>query len=595
MRWIGCLILAMLGAMPAHATVTVSLSSNYLQLVLGAEQQFHAKVGGTSNSKVVWEVDNVRGGTSASGTITSGGLYNPPATMPVPAIATITAISQADPSASATATVTLLGSAPGGTTFYVAATGDDGNPGTKAEQWKTIQHAADEAKAGDTVLVRGGVYTEHVEITSAGSANRGYITFESYPDEKPIVDGTGLDIPGGQFGLFTLNNAAYVIISGFEVRNYTTASVRQVPIGIYIEGAGRNDQLINNSVHDITTTAKTTPNACASNAFGITVYGTKAPQPIEGLGVSGNPVFDNKTGCSETLSLDGNVTNFAVVSNVVHDDNNIAVGAIGFEKVSPDVKYDQARNGVIRGNTIYNITSYGNPDYGKQYASDGIYIDGGENIVIEQNLIHNADLGIELASEHKTRVTSGVIARNNVIYGGNSAGISIGGYGSGRGGTHECKIVNNTLYNNDTKKTGSGEFQIQYNATNNIFENNIVYAGPQALMVNDFTGSTASPASLDHNLYFSLKGANKSVWVWQKKSHAGYANYQRASKQDAHSPAFANPQFLGVSTPPNLDIANASPAWSIGAVLGADVTGAVDFGGNPRVQNGGINLGAYEQ
>jgi hypothetical protein len=83
--------------------------------------------------------------------------------------------------------------------------------------------------------------------------------------------------------------------------------------------------------------------------------------------------------------------------------------------------------------------------------------------------------------------------------------------------------------------------------------------------------------------------------VWQKKSHTGYANYQRASKEDQHSPAFADPQFLSTGTPPNLDIANVSPAWGIGASLGTDVIGTVDFAGNPRVQNGTVNLGAFER
>jgi hypothetical protein len=594
MRLVFAIVIALLVSVSARAAVTVSVSPTYSQLVLGDTMQFKAKVGGSSNMKIIWEVNNARGGTSETGTI-SKGLYTTPSKLPAPAIATITAVSQADPRVSATATITLMTAAPTGKTYYVATNGNDGNAGAKSKPWKTIQHAADTAQAGDTVEVRAGVYNEHVEISSAGNASAGYLTFENYPGEAPIVDGAGLDIPQQQWGLFTLHSANYVIVQGFEIRNYTTASVNEVPIGIYVVGAGEGDQLINNSVHDITTTAKTTPNACASNAFGITVYGTKAPQAIDGLAVSGNQVFDNKTGCSETLSLDGNVTNFAVVSNIVHDDNNIAIGAIGFEKVSPDPKYDQARNGEIRGNIVYNITSYGNPDYGKQYASDGIYVDGGKNIVIEQNLIHNADLGIELASEHKGHVSRGVIARNNIVYSGNSAGISIGGYDNNVGGTDDCTIVNNTLYANDTKKTGSGEFQIQFHATKNVFENNIVYAGPQALMVNDFTDSTAAPAALDHNLYFSPRGADKSVWVWQKKAHAGYGNYQRASKQDKHSPAFSDPQFLGTGKAPNLDIAMSSPAWGIGANLGAGVIGTVDFTGNARIQGGTVNLGAYEQ
>jgi hypothetical protein len=60
-----------------------------------------------------------------------------------------------------------------------------------------------------------------------------------------------------------------------------------------------------------------------------------------------------------------------------------------------------------------------------------------------------------------------------------ACGISIGGYASNVGGTDHCTIVNNTLYANDTNNTGSGEFQAQYYATNNIFENNIVYATSQ--------------------------------------------------------------------------------------------------------------------
>ena len=45
-----------------------------------------------------------------------------------------------------------------GVTRFVAPTGNDGGPGTADRPWATINHAADEAKAGDTVVVRGGDY-----------------------------------------------------------------------------------------------------------------------------------------------------------------------------------------------------------------------------------------------------------------------------------------------------------------------------------------------------------------------------------------------------------------------------------------------------
>jgi hypothetical protein len=569
----------------ARAAVTVAVTPNYAQMVVGGTLKFSATVAGTSNQGVFWEVNNARAGTAATGTITAAGLFTAPSSVPKPAIATITAVSKADPTATATATVTLLAQAPGGHTYYVATNGSDGAGGTSGAPWKTIQHAADTAAAGDTVLVHGGVYNEHVTFSHAGTAN-GYITFESAPGETATIDGTGLDIPDDMYGLFTFDSASYVIAEGFELRNYTTNSIQKVPIGIFVTGAGAGVQLVNNYVHDITTTAATTPQKCASNAFGITVYGTKVPDAIDGLAISGNEVANLHTGCSETLSLDGNVTNWLVASNLVHDDDNIAIGAIGFEKVAKDPAYDQARDGTIRGNHIYNITSYGNPDYGKQYAADGIYVDGGTNIVIEQNRIHTVDLGIELASEHKTRTSSYVVARNNLVYNGNSAGISIGGYAASKGGTDHCAVVGNTLYQNDTKNTGSGELQIQYNATNNIIENNIAYAGAQGLLVNDFTTSTPAPATLDYNLYFS-PGTQK--FDWQHHVYNSYASYLTASGMDADSPPFSDPQFTT-----DFGIAATSPAQQAGLVLGF-TGGPRDFAGNKRVVSGQTDIGAYEQ
>jgi len=153
--------------------------------------------------------------------------------------------------------------------------------------------------------------------------------------------------------------------------------------------------------------------------------------------------------------------------------------------------------------------------------------------------------------------------------------------------------VNNTLYANDVKQTGSGEFQVQYYATNNVFKDNIVYAGAsQDLFFNNYTNSVSNPVDVDYNLYYSTDASN-AQWIWNGKTYTTFTKYVSGARKDSHS-AFANPQFLSLSTP-NLDISSGSPAINTGVVLGSSVNGTVDFAGNPRTVNGLINIGAYQQ
>lgn len=472
--------------------------------------------------------------------------------------------------------------------YYVATDGANGSDGSAASPWRTIQYAIDTVAAGDAVCVRAGVYNELVTIAHSGSEAAGPIVLQAVPGDAAVIDGAGLPIPDGQYGLVTLIDASHVVVRGLELRNYATASASKVPIGLYVTGAGTEIRLLDNHIHDIRTSA----NGCAANAFGLKVDGTRATASINRLTIAGNEIDHLVLGCSESFSLDGNVEQWTIAGNVVHDTNNIGIGAIGFEGVAPDPAFDQARDGVIVGNTVYNISSYGNPAYGNEYAADGIYVDGGTRIVIERNRVHHVDLGIEIASEHAGRSSSDVVVRNNLVYFGHSAGISIGGYEAGVGGSERVTIVGNTLLRNDQADTGSGEFQIQYHATDNVFANNIVFAGSGGVLVAAYTGDTAVPALLDHNLYWSDAGAGGSSWIWRGTEYGSLAAYRAGSTQDAHSP-FVDPLLLDPGAP-DLRVANGSPAIDAGSDPGGGLAGPVDFAGNPRIDGAAIDVGAYE-
>jgi len=198
-----------------------------------------------------------------------------------------------------------------------------------------------------------------------------------------------------------------------------------------------------------------------------------------------------------------------------------------------------------------------------------------------------------MASEHSGKTTDNIIARNNLIYFGNSAGISVGGYARSVGGSDRCTIVNNSLLYNDRKNTGSGEFQIQFHATNNVFKNNITYATRQGLVINNFTRSEPNPADVDFNVYNSPVGAANANFIWNGKTYTGFAAYRSSTSKDPDS-FFVDPQYVNLTTP-DLHVAANSPAVNEGINLGSTIVGDVDFAGTPRVQGSNIDIGAYEQ
>ena len=100
------------GNPPPPPAVTVTLSAVSADVRLGSTDQVTPSVTGSSNHNVNWFVNDIAGGNSSVGTISSSGLYAAPSTMPNPGTATIKAVSAADSSATATSTLTIWNPTP---------------------------------------------------------------------------------------------------------------------------------------------------------------------------------------------------------------------------------------------------------------------------------------------------------------------------------------------------------------------------------------------------------------------------------------------------------------------------------------------------
>jgi hypothetical protein len=470
-------------------------------------------------------------------------------------------------------------------THYVATDGNDTNAGTSVDTpWKTIQKSADTVGAGDTVCVRGGIYNETVSINVSGSSGGGYITFQNYQSEQVILDGSSLTVPSSGWGaMIQINNREYIIVKGFEIRNYKTSLVNRVPMGIFVNGTGNHIELRDNIIHNIETNYS---GVNGGDAHGIAVYGTSGATPLNDIIIDNNQLYDLKLGSSESLVVNGNVNQFWITNNIVHDNNNIGIDAIGFEGTAS--ANDQARNGIIRGNIIYNINSFGNPAYGNERSAGCIYVDGGTHIVIESNIAHHCNVGVELASEHKGKATSYVTLRNNLIYSSTQAGISIGGYDTLRGSTENSTIVNNTLYNNATQGDWGAELYIQYDTRSNIIQNNII-SNPAGTFIESWS-AVMSNNSINFNLFFSTAGAANGSWIWKDTAYSTLSAYRLGSGNDANSSIGADPLFIEANTG-NFQLGAGSP----GIDTGNDATCApTDKSGITRPQGLHCDIGAYE-
>ena len=98
----------------ASATVTITLvigisvAPTTATVPAGATQQFTATVENTADTSVTWKVNDVTGGNSTLGTITTSGLYTAPLSPPPSGTVTVTAASVVNPVRTASATVTIV-------------------------------------------------------------------------------------------------------------------------------------------------------------------------------------------------------------------------------------------------------------------------------------------------------------------------------------------------------------------------------------------------------------------------------------------------------------------------------------------------------
>ncbi|MGV6801186.1 MAG: DUF1565 domain-containing protein [bacterium] len=491
--------------------------------------------------------------------------------------------------------------------IYVDPTGSDSASGSSSAPLATIQAAVTMANAGDVIIVRAGIYNEIV--TFSGSSDSGAVgnPVTLSAQAGAIIDGTGLS-SADRDGLITIDGASHLIINGFEIRNFTTApsfNNATTPVGILVQGTVEDIEINNNYIHHIENNSSCTQNNnnCYPGANGIAIYG-ETTGGVKDIKLSGNEVSNCILGSSEAFTLNGNVARFQVLNNYIHDNNNIGLDFIGGESdVCPSctTATDHARNGIVRGNIVQgnsiNLNS-GNPWYaGEDGNAGGIYVDGGANILIEQNITSDNDIGIEIASEAPNGSVHDIIIASNLVYKNRELGLAIGGYDAnpnnyGGGTASQIHVINNSFYKN---RGWGSELVLQYRVTDMTVSNNIFFAdGTQSESVETQSGGAAGYNNLvyDTNIWWS-SGNIDGIPVTDNNAISADPKFLKAPTGEFRTYSYSPANNAGITI---ADITSWSdPFWSDHFTNGhIPAHGSADASGAARV-SGQIDLGAYEQ
>ena len=457
--------------------------------------------------------------------------------------------------------------------YYVAADGNNNNPGTKEKPWKTITKAASTVQAGATVFIRKGTYHENIEPARSGTASK-KITYTNYQNETVKVVGNSAKEPVVKI------RKSHIVIKGLTLYHEKLPNCKGYGdcwnyqsnvIEIRYKDAHHNEILNNKIISPYPLVAldsenyiKETGVSVAAGANYNLIQGNEI-RKMSKIGIAlgkgakftkiiNNTIVDIYQDCIHYGSGKGIISGTLI-------EGNILAGSVRSDGIQCNSDIDENRGIIIRNNIMYNN------------AENNIDLKGTKYIIIEGNTLYSGEgdndggckphSGGGDSNHDRGGGTGGighggstksyeVIIRNNIIYDNNS-GLLL------RNKSRGWMVYNNTIANNSRDYNGPNS---DYTWTrkpiftgirggspqkNHVIKNNIIGDNPQTEM--DAPGSM----NCDYNLYFNTYKA--ITFAHFKGNHdwdlINFNQWKNIINGDQHSLTTTNPQFVNVPSRPN--------------------------------------------
>lgn len=347
-----------------------------------------------------------------------------------------------------------------GNTYYVAKNGNNSNPGTNAKPFKTIQYGIDKLKAGDTLIIKSGTYSEKLSVSNSGTNNK-----------KITIKNSGTVAISGNNKSGTLmnfkSNAKYIYVTGLQFKDINGKDSR----AINFKPSSNNITIDNCSFNNIRCPKWKNPGENdTANAIYFEGSGKSSSTAIHHITVQNCKLYNVCAGYSEGISIDCNCNNITIdnvtCSSSSDKKTNIAICVCGNDtETNSNKSINRPDTVTIKNCTVSNV--YAAYDGGCAY---GIYVDGATNVRIENNKVSNSYGGIEAGAEHKNSSHNNKETEVVNIYGNTVSNCSIGMYiGSDSENSHTGTVRTVTLYGNTITNSGKkGEPPIQLDKVNGV-------------------------------------------------------------------------------------------------------------------------------